>query len=298
MRCFLMKLKNKRIVVTGGAGFIGSHLTSYLLGEGSDVLVLDDLSVGKREFIHEDASFKKIDIRSNNLGKVVKGFEPHVVMHLAAIHYIPYCNSHPEETFDVNVMGTRNLLKALDNNVKFFFASSAAVYPPIKESCNENLEGPIDIYGKTKLIGEDLVKLNYRDPLIGRLFNVYGPRDLNPHLIPDIIGQLQKGEYKIKLGNLTPKRDFIHVEDVCDAIITLLKQDKTGTFNIGSGKAYSVSEIVDLIGKSFSKKIEIIKEDDRVRIVDREVLLADIEKIQEETGWRPKIKLEDGLGSI
>lgn len=292
-----MNLKGKNVVITGGAGFIGSHLAQHFLNEGSKVLVMDNLSVGKKEFIPDGALFKKVDIRSKDLKSIMDVFEPDIVVHLAAIHYIPYCNANPEETFDVNVMGTRNLLKALNNDIKFFFASSGAVYPPIEKPCTEDLEGPIDIYGKTKIIGEDLVKLYCKNPIIGRIFNVYGPRDLNPHLIPDIMEQLQKGEHKIKLGNLTPKRDFIHVEDVCRAIITLLEQNKSGTFNIGSGKAYSVKEVVDLISKSLDEKIEIIQENHRIRDIEREVLLSDITKIHKETGWKPKIKLEEGLKS-
>lgn len=221
-------------------------------------------------------------------------FEPDIVIHLAAIHYIPHCNSNPEETFDVNVMGTRNILESSDPQI-FLLASSAAVYPPLDRPLTEDLHGPIDIYGKTKLICEDLVKLYSKRPIITRLFNVYGPNDTNPHLIPEIFKQLKKRKPEIKLGNLTPKRDYIHVNDVCEALITLLKHENKGIYNIGTGKEYSVKQVVDILSEIIGEKINILQEKERIRKVEREHLLADITKIKTKTGWKPKTSLKKGL---
>ena len=196
-------------------------------------------------------------------------------------------------------MGTRNLLEAYRDAELFLFASSAAVYPPVSGPLTEDMYGPIDIYGKTKLIGEDLVKLYYQNnAVITRIFNVYGPNDTNPHVIPEILSQVKRGKRKIELGNLSPRRDFIHVEDVCEAIIALLKHGKGGTYNIGTGKEYSVKDIVDLISEILGEKVQVVQVEERMREVERMHLLADISKIQNETGWKPKIELKEGLKGL
>ena len=291
-----MNLKSSKVVVTGGAGFIGSHLIRYLLNEGAKVLTIDNLFVGKKEFISDGCLFKKLDIRFKEAKEVISNFEPDVIVHLAAIHYIPYCNENPEETFDVNVMGTRNLLEACE--AEFFFASSAAVYPPLNGALSEDLHGPIDIYGKTKLIGEDLVKLHSKKAIIARLFNVYGLNDTNPDLIPEIIEQVREGKRKIELGNLTPRRDYIYVDDVCKAIIALLKHGKEGVYNIGTGVEYSVNEVVEVVNEILGEQMQIAQEKRRIRKIERAHLLADITKIQNEIGWNPKIRLKDGLKKL
>lgn len=291
-----MNFKNSKVVVTGGAGFIGSHLIRYLLNEGAEVLAIDNLFVGKKEFISDGCLFKKLDIRFKEAKEVIWDFEPDVIVHLAAIHYIPYCNENPGETFDVNVMGTRNLLEACE--AEFLFASSAAVYPPLNGALREDLHGPIGIYGKTKLIGEDLVKLHNKKAIIARLFNVYGPNDTNPHLIPEIVNQIKEGKRKIELGNLTPRRDYIHVDDVCAAILALLKHDKEGVYNIGTGVEYSVNEVVEVVNEILGEEILIVQDKRRIRKVEREHLLADITKIQNEIGWKPEKRLKDGLKKL
>lgn len=290
-------MKGKKILVTGGAGFIGSHLTKDLLTEGAKVLVIDNLFVGKEEFIPDGASFEEIDIRSKNMKNIIEKFEPDVIIHLAAIHYIPYCNTNPEETYDVNVMGTRKLLE-ISHKIDFIFASSASVYPPVKGPLTENMHGPMDIYGKTKLIGEDLMKLISERAIITRFFNVYGSNDINPHLIPEIIKQMKEGKREIELGNITPKRDYIHVDDVCEAIIALLKHRNLGTYNIGTGVEYSVKEVIEIISEIIGEKINIIQDRGRMRKVERENLLADITKIKRDIAWKPRIKLKDGLREL
>lgn len=299
-----MDLKGSRVLVTGGAGFIGSHLTRRLIDEDAEILVIDNLFVGKEEFIPEGVKFKKIDIRSKEIGNIIKEFKPDIIIHLAALHFVPYCNAHPDETFDVNVMGTRNLLKwcnKLRPHPLIFFASSAAVYPPLEGPLAENmtdLGDPIDIYGKGKLIGEEIVRLYFPNSIIGRIFNVYGPNDTNPHLIPEIIRQLQEGKRTVRLGNIAPKRDYIHVNDVCEAIITLIKHGKSGIFNIGTGIEHSVKEVIKITSEVLGEEIQIVQDEKKVRKVDREHLVADISKIRNEVGWKPKIRLKEGIKEL
>lgn len=287
-----MNLNGKQILITGGAGFVGSNLIKHLMGKKCQILVLDNFYTGKKEFIPSEVEFINVDIRSREIKDIITNFKPDIIIHLAAIHYIPQCNKNPEETFDVNVMGTRNVLEASES-IPFFFASSAAVYPPFKDPLSENVVGPMDVYGKTKLVGEDLVKHN-QNAIIGRFFNVYGPNETNPHVIPEIIEQIRCGNKKIELGNLTPKRDYIHVDDICEAIISLLKNDKSDTYNIGTGTEYSVNDLVNIIAEVMNEDVSIIQDKKRMRSVERENLLADISKIRG-IGWKPRINLKEGI---
>jgi UDP-glucose 4-epimerase len=292
-----MKLNGKTVAVTGGAGFIGSHLCHHLIREGAKIIAIDNFLVGKKEFVPDGVTIYKSDIRSEEVKHILQEFKPNIILHLAAIHYIPYCNSNPAATFEVNVMGTKNILESI-GDAKLLFASSAAVYPPLSGPLSENLSGPIDIYGKTKIIGEDLVKLYSPNAIIARFFNVYGPNDLNPHLIPELINQVKGGSREIALGNLTPCRDYIHVTDLCRAIIVMLKNDSKGTFNIGTGIEYSVENTVQFVSEILGEKLKIVIDRERIRPVEREHLRADITKIENSVEWKPEITFKEGLRQL
>lgn len=300
-----MSLEATCILVTGGAGFIGTHLVHELVDHGADVHVLDDLSAGQREGLPDETTFTELDIRSQRLASVVQRTNPDAVVHLAAQHYIPYCNANPEETFNVNVMGTRNLLaaaKKVHELETVVYASSAAVYPPRNGANPEDSPvAPIDIYGRTKLLGEDLVELFDHQTdvstVTARLFNVYGPGETHAHIIPTIVDQVMEHGDQIELGNLTPKRDFIHVHDVTDALLSLLEADHLSQqkFNIGTGTEYSVREVVECICSITNRDIEIIQTEERTRDTERQHLKADISRIHSELEWEPKFELDDGI---
>lgn len=300
-----------RTLVTGGAGFIGSHLVKRLISLNHDVLVIDNLSFGKRESIPETStnlSFVDGDIANRRLlTELVDGFRPEIVVHLAAIHFIPYCNENPVKAVETNILGTRYLLEAckLSKPDTFVFASSAAIYG-ISDSklSEEDLPEPNDIYGFTKLTGEDLCRLFHLETgvrtIIGRLSNVYGPGETNAHVIPEIIKQLIEGKAEIELGNIEPKRDFINVKDVAEAFITLIDDFKGnfGIFNIGSGKEYSVREILEICERIIGSEIRAKSTKSRIRKTDRMHLLSAVEKIMRETSWRPRINIEEGLREL
>lgn len=303
-----MNLSDATVLVTGGAGFIGSHVTRALLEEGADVTVFDNLSVGERELAPDDAELVVGDVRTDDIDAVLTDIAPNAIVHLAAIHYIPYCNDNPEETFEVNVMGTRNLLDAarecetLDGVV---FASSAAVYPPRSEPNAEDSElGPMDIYGRTKLVGEDLTKLFYEETgvasVAARLFNVYGPNETNMHLVPAVLEQVAEEEDAIQLGNLTPCRDFVHVGDVARAVAMLLAEHDSGyeAYNVGTGVELSVSDVAERIIDASGKDLAIKQEEARVRESDRPNLQADVEKIREQIGWASTVEFADGIDDL
>jgi len=303
-------VKNQRVAVTGGAGFIGSHLTKALLGAESSVLVIDNFCRGFREFLppnHPQLTVEDLDIREvNSVCRILADFQPEVVFHLAAHHFIPFCNLHPREVIEVNILGTQSVLEACTDLElrRIVFASSAAVFAPGDQPHREEeLLAPQDIYGTSKQCGEQLVNLFARQSrvecAVARLFNVYGPSDTNAHVIPDILGQVCNGSEKINLGNLEPKRDFIHVDDVASALVALGRSTTPpASYNVGTGQEHSVEGIVRILGKLLHREIRIQQSPSLSRPSDCMHLCADIRKISTVVGWYPKIALETGLSRL
>ncbi|HRH37966.1 MAG TPA: NAD(P)-dependent oxidoreductase, partial [Flavobacteriales bacterium] len=227
---------------------------------------------------------------------------------LAAIHFIPYCNAHPVEAADINIRGTINVLDACAATKtveQVFVASTAAVYPIAAGAMDEDHStGPMDIYGITKLATEKLASefhLRTRIPTItGRFFNAFGPNETNPHLFPEIQRQVLDGARTLKLGNLDPKRDFIHTSDMAAAMEALLEAGIPGydVFNIGRGIEYSVREIVESFERQLGEKLTIEVDPARVRKVERMHLLADVSKLKRTTGWEPKWGIDEGVRTL
>lgn len=299
----------KKIIVTGGAGFIGSAIVPELLKHGFDVHVIDNLTFGRIEHLDlTKIKFYKGDIRDKvEMSRIFNDVNPEFIIHLAAIHFIPYCNQNPFETCEVNIQGTKNIIDLCgDLKVKkLFFASTAAVYPIIDKSISENdPTGPLDIYGLSKLTGEHLChnlgNSGHTKTIICRFFNAFGPNETNPHLIPEIEKQLQEGAREIKLGNLEPKRDFIHTEDMASAVVQLLLGDiESGeVFNLGRGIEYSVKQVVEAFSVCLGEQVRVIQDKERMRPSDRMHLLADNSKLIKKTGWTPRKTLEEGIATM
>ena len=297
-----------KILITGGAGFIGSAVIEHLQKTNHELFVIDNLSFGNRKFINiPDINFFKEDIlNKSGVTSIINKIRPNIIIHLAAIHFIPYCNEHPYDSSDINIRGTMHILDAAKNAGvdKVLFASTAAVYPIYDEAVSEKHEvGPLDIYGLSKLACERLCNefhLETKIPtVVCRFFNAFGPNETNPHLIPEIQKQILGGNRKIKLGNLTPKRDFIHTHDMASAVQILLEKSGNGidTFNLGRGIEYAVTEIVDAFAKAIGEPIQIEVDPARVRKVERMHLLADVTKLKS-LGWQPKIGIEEGIKTL
>jgi UDP-glucose 4-epimerase len=301
-----MNNRKKISLVTGGAGFIGSELVRQLLKNGNYVIAYDNFAVGKKSNLPQSEFLEIIegDLRDGKkIRETFKKKRPQNVFHLAALHFIPYCISHPQETIQVNVEGTLNVLEACKSSdvESLVYASSAAVYPIKDTPHSENDKpGPIEIYGATKLFGEELIKIFNKETrvkcAIARLFNGYGRRETNPHVIPDILDQLPNGN-KITLGNVEPKRDFIHTSDISSALRSI--SDNNGysfeVFNVGTGTGRSVKKIVEIIAKILNRPLKIEISDIRRRKIERLHLVSDISKIQNMIGWSPKVSIIDGF---
>ncbi len=288
-------------LVTGGAGFIGSHLVNRLINDGHKVIVIDNLSEGKKENLNPKAKFYKLDIC--NLEKIMplfKGID--YVFHLAAIPRVPLSVEKPIETHKVNVDGTLNVLYAsYKNNVKrFIFASSSSVYGnqktlPLKETMIPN---PLSPYGLQKLIGEMYCKLFSN--LYGlqtvslRFFNVYGPR-MNPEgayalAIGKFLKLKKEGKPLTIYGDGKQTRDFIFIDDVIEALVLVMKSKKVGSgevINISYGKNYSINYVAKLIG---GKKIYLPP-----RKGDPKHTLGDNSLAKKLLNWQPKTSLEEGI---
>ena len=305
--------KNKKILVTGAGGFIGSHLCERLVNLGAEVTALvrynsrgshgflEDSPTDIREKIHVVLG----DIRDENTFRVHMK-EQEIVYHLAAIPGIPYSFIFPRDLFENNTLGSLNLLNVARDTKpeKIILASTAETYGdsqylPVDEKHPQFPKSP---YAACKAAMEKLAwsfSFSYEmSVIIVRLFNNYGPRQSTRAVIPTIITQMLSSNV-LKIGSLHPKRDFTFVFDTVEAFIKVAGLKTSGNiFNIGSGFYISVQEIIDIVTLLLNKKdLNIITEEKRIRPGKSEVnaLRADYSKLNQETGWQPEYSFEEGL---
>jgi len=296
-----------RTLVTGGAGFIGSCLVKDLLHDGHEVLVYDNFSTGRHEFLPSGmpglALVEGDIVDQAHLRQAMANWAPSAVIHLAAIHYIPYCNAHPLETLRVNVEGTQSVIEACRAaRVKRLVAASSAAVYPICDKANHESDppGPVDIYGVSKWVDEILVHQFHQETgvacCMARLFNVFGTNETNPHVIPDILEQVTRTD-EIQLGNVDARRDFVYVRDVAGALIALVEADgiQFGVFNVGTGQEYSIEQVVQICAEIVQRPLRIHSVGSRRRPTDRRHLLANHSKITAAVGWQPQYDLRAGL---
>ena len=293
-----------KTIVTGGAGFIGSHLVDALVKKGDEVIVIDNLSTGKEEFINSKAEFHKLDIRNlEEIKPLFKGIN--LVFHLAAQPRIQPSIIDPIESHSNNVVGTLNVLVASrDAKIKkFIYSASSSAYGdqkelPLKE---DMLPGPKSPYSVFKLIGEQYCKLFnelYDLPTVSlRYFNVYGPRQSCEGAYATVIGvflrQAKANQPLTIVDKGTQTRDFTHVRDIVRANILAAKSDKVGkgeVINIGTGKKYSINKIANLI----SDKVVYIPP----RLAEIQDTLADNNLAKKLLGWQPEVGIEEGIREL
>lgn len=299
--------KYKKVLVTGGAGFIGSHLVERLLKEGCRVTVIDDLSEGKWKNLpkHRNLIKHKRTILGN-ISKLVAGND--VIFHLAALPRLRKSLDEPRRTHNVNVDGTLNLLLAAkENKVKrFIFASSSSVYGdqdrlPLTEDMKPNPPVPYSLH---KLTGEEYCKMFSDLWGIGtvslRYFNVYGPR-MNPdspyaNLLPKFIKIMSQNKTPVINGTGRHSRDFTHVSDVIDATLLAAASRVTGeVFNIGYGESISVNEVVKILNQTMHKHI---KPTHGPAAIEPKITLASNKKARKMLGWKPKVSFKEGVKTM
>jgi UDP-glucose 4-epimerase len=302
--------KPSKVLVTGGAGFIGSHMVDRLVNDGYDVRIIDDLSTGRIENIQSLLSagmvdFVKGDIRDASL--VTKNIDDiDVVVHFAAVTSVPFSVKNPELTFDVNLLGTLNLIRACAQRDigRFVFVSSCAVCGdpkslPVRE---EHQTNPISPYAESKLIAEryclGFQQRQLLKSVVLRFFNVYGPRQgMNDYsgVITRFIDRVRQKEPLSIYGDGSQTRDFVNVHDVVEAVLASMKSsDSEGeVFNIGSGKPTSINELAKTILELAGVDLEIRYE--KPRAGDIKDSYADISKAKKFLGYEPKVSLRDGL---
>ena len=305
---------SKKVLVTGADGFIGSHLTESLLEKGYDVRAftyynsfntwgwLDTLPKEKLSQIEIFSG----DIRDpNGVRTSMKGRD--MVFHLAALIAIPFSYHSPDSYVDTNVKGTLNVLQAARDLSweKVLITSTSEVYGtaqyvPIDEKHPFQGQSP---YSATKIGADRLAESFYRSfqlPVsIVRPFNTYGPRQSARAVIPTIITQLLSGKEEIKLGSLTPTRDFNYVKDTAAGFIAIAESDKTvgEEINIASQKEISIGELAGEIIRQINPKAKIVCDEQRLRPEKSEVnrLLGSNDKIKRFTDWNPEYSLEQGI---
>ena len=295
-----------RSLITGGGGFIGSHLAERLVNLKHEVIVIDNFSVGRKSNLSQIKKKIKIinaDILNKKaIGKHFKNIDN--VFHLAARADIIPSIENPELYFDVNVKGTLNVLNlSVQNKIKRFIyiASSSSYGIPKKYPTPEDAEiSPQYPYSLTKRMGEELVihysKVYNLNCSSLRFFNVYGPRARTSGTYGAVFGVFLAQKISNKpftvVGNGEQTRDFTYVSDVIDSIVKVSKKKNISgeIFNVGSGKTISINRIVDIIG---GKKIFIPK-----RPGEPETTFADIRKIKKKIGWKPKVNIIKGIGYL
>lgn len=302
-------------LVTGAAGFLGSHVVEQLLSRQLPVVAVDDLSTGDWRFLAPFATNPRFrfvcqDIRDQAaLTEAFARTEPAVAIHLAALHFIPAAMRNPGLTVSLNVHGTQCVLSACRaaNVSRVWYASTADVYKPMDQPYQESSEvAPFNIYGLTKWMGEKLVQLEAdahpeRHFVIGRLFNLYGPHETNPHILPEIIGQLRNGGSKVlRLGTVTAKRDLVPVADAARAVIEMVEKSKPGVAiaNVGTGITVTMQDVVERIGTLMGQPLRIETDPAKLRPVDRPCLQADVSRLRAMIGWAPHADLTRGLRDL
>jgi UDP-glucose 4-epimerase len=289
------------VLVTGGAGFIGSHVAEALLARGEEVVVLDDLSSGKRENLPDGVELVEGDVREPQ-DELFAGVKPTHCYHLAAQIDVRVSVARPVHDAQINVVGTVNLLQAaLEHHTKIVFSSTGgAIYGECDGPAPENaLRRPISPYGTSKLAAEEYLSTYNRLYDTGhvslRYGNVYGPRQ-DPHgeagVVSIFLDALLARETPKIFGDGSQTRDYVFVGDVARASLAASEREG-GVYNVGTGRETSVVELLELCQRIAGTSVEPTFMPARPGEIQRSVL--DISRAVDELGWRPEHSLEDGL---
>lgn len=296
----------RKIILTGGAGFIGSHIADLLIKKGEQLVIIDNLSTGKKEYINPKAKFYKADITdAKEINRIFETEKPEIVIHTAAQVMLRLSIEQPVLDAMINIIGTINILEACKNNKvkKIIYTATGGArygepkYLPVDENHEINPSSP---YGISKHTAEHYIKMyaeiNDFDYLIFGFGNVYGPRD-DPackRVTSIFTYQLLKGETPTIFGDGDQTRDFIYVKDLAEFIVESIdKNPKSKFFNLADGKQISVNDIYKILQKLVGTK----KEANHIQAIKGEVrdIVLDTALAKKELGWKPKHTFEEGL---
>lgn len=290
----------KRVLVTGAAGFLGSHLVARLASGGASVVGVDNFSFPRPDLAEAAGGYTPVtaDLRqAEGLKQIVADAPPDLVFHLAAIANPRQCKQDFPLAFDVNVNGTQNLLRVLPTAARVVFMSSAAVYGepqalPIEESHPRHGADP---YSITKIMGEELCGVynrHYgRQIAIVRNFNTFGVGQVGDYIVPQLIRQ-GLTERKIEIWDSRTVRDFLYVDNAIDALLAIASHAENGPVNIGSGRGISVGELAQTIAQKFGGDLEVV--DLKKKVLGSPALVSSNARLRA-LGWQETVAFEDGI---
>jgi UDP-glucose 4-epimerase len=293
-----------RVAVTGGAGFIGSHVAEMFLERGDDVLVVDDLSTGSRENVPERAGFEELDIAERDALEDALGGGADLVCHLAAQASVTVSVEDPVRDCTSNVLGTLNVCEAARTRgaAVIFSSTGGALYgdQAPRPTGEDFPPEPLSPYGASKLAGEAYVstwaRLYGTPNVVLRLGNVYGPRQ-SPHgeagVVAIFSGRLLAGEAPELRGSGAPTRDYVHVQDVARAFVAAAEAGRSGTYNVGTGRETSTARVLEILQRAAGTALE--PRESELKSGELAASALDSRQIERDLGWRARIDVEEGL---
>ena len=287
------------IIVTGGAGFIGSHIVDALLGSGEKVAVIDNLVSGTRDNLSEGANLLDLDIADPDVVDAIADLRPEAVVHAAAQVSVANSMQDPNRDLEVNVQGTANVLagaKAAGSSRFVFVSTGGGIYGEADGADEATLPRPKSYYGAHKYLAERYVEISGLSYAIARLANVYGTRqrsDLEGGVVTIFMERLRKKQTLLIHGTGEQRRDLVYVADVVSAILAMVRNERVGTWNVGTGVSTSVLELLSTLEEQIEPAVEVRHGPSRPGDVGESRLSVDL--IAEDLGWRPEHDLAEGI---
>ena len=290
------------ILVTGGAGFIGSHLVDTLLAAGQEPVVLDNLASGDRENLPSGVKLVEMDVADAGVVGIIAELKPEVVIHAAAQVSVAVSMQDPHLDLAANVQGTANVLegaKAAGARRFVFVSSGGGVYGESDRADEATLPRPRSYYSAHKYLGERYAELSGLSYANARLANVYGSRqrsDLEGGVVAIFTERLQRGQPILINGTGEQRRDLVYVADVVDSLLTMARSNRDGTWNVGTGVSTSILELLHALEREIEPATEIRHGPRRPGDVNNSRLA--IGSIENDLGWRPKYDLAGGIADM
>jgi UDP-glucose 4-epimerase len=296
-------LNRGSVLVTGGAGFIGSHVVDRLLADGAQPVVLDDFSSGSAENLPTEVRILRADIADPTSVEQIASLRPDAIVHGAAQVSVPRSMTDPERDRAVNLCGTAHVIEGARRTGGcrvLFLSTGGGIYgETVEPASEESLPKPKSFYSIHKYAAERYLELSGLPYAIARLANVYGPRqrtDLEGGVVAIFAQRLAAGKPITIYGTGEQRRDFVHVTDVAEALLQMLRAPENGMWNVGTGRAVTINELLARTEQVVAPAAEVIRLSPRSGDVFNSCLAID--KISRELGWRPSLSLSEGLRTL